>query len=203
MFCPALRRTLPSWLWGFVFLALAVLLAFQAPQERVLKEGVRAVYLHGAWMWTGLGGFLLASTLGLWGWWKEDETRLRQARAWAWVATGFWLTALPISLWTMQLNWNGLFLAEPRWKVALAFGIAGALLQAGLLFFPLRVGALVNALYTLALVWFLWRSEQILHPPSPIFGAKEVRFPLHFLVTLLALFMAAWSWARTLAQTRK
>lgn len=200
MNCPLWRRTLPTWLWGFVFLGFAVVLSLQAPREKVLGTGIRAVYLHGAWMWTGLAAFWLAAGLGLWGFWGKDEDRLRQARAWAWVATGFWLTALPISLWTMQLNWNGLFLAEPRWKVALAFGIAAAILQVALGFFPLRWSGPVNAAYTLALSWFLWRSEQILHPPSPIFGAASLRFPVHFVAVLTALFMAAWAWQRSLAR---
>jgi hypothetical protein len=41
----------------------------------------------------------------------------------------FWVTYLPISLWAMHTNWNGLYLAEPRWRLAAIFAVSGLLLQ--------------------------------------------------------------------------
>ena len=200
MFCPTHRRVAP-WVWGLIFLLVGVALSFSAPQEKTLGEGIRSVYLHGAWIWTALLGFLLASILGLTGLVRKDEVLQRHARAWGWVATAFWLTALPISLWTMQVNWNGLFFMEPRWRLALAFGITALLLQIGLLFFPLPWTAIVNSLFTLTYLGFLVRTPLILHPPMPIFRATSAQFPLHFLLVLLALMMAAWAWARSLTLT--
>ncbi len=197
MFCPTSRRMAP-WVWGLLFLALGVGLSFSAPRERVLGEGIRAVYLHGAWIWTAILSFLLASLLGMVGWLRDDALLQRQGRAWGWVATGFWLTALPISLWTMQVNWNGLFLLEPRWRLALAFGVTALILQIALLLLPLRWTAIVNTGFTTVYLFFLWRTPQILHPPSPIFQATSLRFPIHFLLVLLTLMMAAWSWTRSL-----
>ncbi len=43
----------------------------------------------------------------------------------------FWLTYLPLSLIAMQTNWNGLFLAEPRFRLAIIFAVTGVLLQVG------------------------------------------------------------------------
>jgi len=120
------------------------------------------------------------------------------SRVWAWLGLVFWVSALPLSLWAMQVNWNGLFLMEPRWRMAWAFGVAGVLLQVGLLFLPLAWSAVSNFLFVLVLVGSLFRTPLVLHPPLPVFRASDMRFPVHFLLVLVSLMMAQWSWARAL-----
>ena len=44
----------------------------------------------------------------------------------------FWILYLPLSMWAMQTNWNGLFLAEPRWRLGVVFALGGLILQTGL-----------------------------------------------------------------------
>ena len=64
----------------------------------------------------------------------------------------FWLTYLPLSLFAMQANWNGLFLAEPRFRLALIFAITGTLLQLGLwLFNTPWITSLANVLFIVVL----------------------------------------------------
>ncbi len=200
MMCPYLPRTWRPWLFAAAFLVAGVLLGLQAPQERTLGAGIRAVYLHGAWVWAGLFGFLVAGVLGVVGLWKREPARLYASRLWAWVGLAFWLTALPLSLWAMQVNWNGLFLMEPRWRMAWTFGVAGLLLQVGLLFLPLPWSGAVNALFAAALAVALVRTPLVLHPPMPVFRATSWQFPLHFLLTFLSLALAQEQLVRALRE---
>src|SRR3990172_2257501 len=150
-----------------------VLLTFLGPREQSLGSNVRIVYLHGAWVLTAEIAFLAAGLSGLLG------LLLRRDRLHAWSAalgrTGivFWLTYLPLSLWAMQSNWNGLFLSEPRFRLAMIFAVSGVLLQAGLWIFDITpLTSLVNLLYILVLRVVFSTAQNIMHPPpSPIFNS--------------------------------
>lgn len=112
-------------------------LTFISPQEKSLGANVRIVYLHGAWVLTTEAAFLAAALVGA----AALVTRRAGLHAWSQALgrTGalFWVTYLPLSLWAMQSNWNGLFLAEPRFRLALIFAVTAVFLQAGLWLFDL------------------------------------------------------------------
>jgi hypothetical protein len=153
---------------------------------------VRVVYLHGAWVWAAVASFLAAAVTGGLG------LALRRSGWQLWSqALGrgglvFWLTYIPISLWAMQTNWNGLFLAEPRWRLAVIFAIGGILLQAGLTFAGDPAWASAgNIFYFLALVFALQRTENVMHPASPIFGSGAQGIQLFFSGLLLLVLFAA------------
>ena len=97
----------------------------------------------------------------------------------------------------MQSNWNGLFLAEPRWKLALVFAITGLLLQVGLSLAnrPALTSAL-NLGYFIALVFGLQQTENVLHPTSPILSSEAWRIKLFFFALVLLTLLAAWQIAR-------
>src|SRR5512138_820846 len=118
-----------------LFIAAVVLislLALLGPEEKSLGANVRIVYLHGAWVLTAELAFLATGLAGL------IALIMRRVIFHQWSAalgrTGiiFWVTYLPLSLWAMQSNWNGLFLSEPRFRLAAIFAVTGVLLQAGL-----------------------------------------------------------------------
>jgi hypothetical protein len=116
----------------------------------------------------------------------------------------FWITYLPLSLWTMQANWNGLYLAEPRWRIGLHYALIGLLLQVGLVFLRRPPAfSLANTLYLAALLWSLGRAEQVMHPPSPIMssGSDAIRIFFFVLTALcLALAMTLAAWLRSLTK---
>src|SRR3989304_9331789 len=114
-------------LWFFVFVIIIFILTTVGPAERSLGTNVRVVYLHGAWVWAALAGFLAAAAAGLLALITRRTTLHYWSRALGRTGLFFWITYLPISLWAMQTNWNGLFLAEPRWRIGLIFGVAGLL----------------------------------------------------------------------------
>ncbi|MGB7094065.1 MAG: hypothetical protein WBD62_05390 [Anaerolineales bacterium] len=184
-------------LWvGLNLLAIIVVTAL-GPAEKSLGTNVRVVYLHGAWVWAALICIIAAAAVGLVG----LITRRKAAHYWS-LALGrtglvFWITYLPLSLWAMQTNWNGLFLSEPRWRVAMIFAIGGLILQIGitLLENPAWASAL-NLVYVVILVYVLQTTDQVMHPGSPIFGSGVWRIQIYFLLLLVLTLLAAWQLAR-------
>jgi hypothetical protein len=187
---------------GFLLTALLVLIALLVafgPPERVLGVHVRVVYLHGAWVWTALAGFAAAATTGAAG----LILRRRSLQSWSESlgrsATFFWVTYLPISLIAMQSNWNGLFLAEPRWRIGLNFAVAAVLLQVGLAVLARSAWASgMNVAFLVALVWSLANAQQVMHPSSPIFSSPSPVIQGYFVALLLLCLLAGWQATRWL-----
>ena len=179
-------------------LAIAAVTAI-GPAEKSLGTNVRVVYLHGAWVWAALICIIAAAVMGIIG----LISRRQAAHYWS-LALGrtgliFWITYLPLSLWAMQTNWNGLFLSEPRWRVALIFAIGGVVMQIGitLLENPTWASAL-NVGYVVILAYVLQTTDQVMHPGSPIFGSGAWRIQAYFLLLLVLTLLAAWQLARLL-----
>lgn len=197
------RRTLP-----IIFLLLFVLIGVATifgPSEQSLGDNVRLVYLHGAWVWTAMLAFLAAAIAGLIGLILRELKIHRWSSAIGQAGLLFWITYLPLSLWTMQANWNGLYLAEPRWRIGVHYAIIGLLLQAGLIFLRRPpVNSAANILFLAALLGSLSQAEQVMHPPSPIMTSESdtIRF---FFFGLTALCLAAAgtlaAWLRSLSHS--
>ncbi|MCJ7512559.1 MAG: hypothetical protein MUO23_06265 [Anaerolineales bacterium] len=196
------RRRTPVILLASALLVLAVLTAF-GPAERSLGSNVRLVYLHGAWVWAALlglgaaaacGGIALVTRRVAWQAWS---------RALGLAGTAFWVTYLPISLLTMQMNWNGLFLQEPRWRLGLHFAVAAIVLQIGwkLLDRPTWTSG-GNLLFFMALTLALVGAEQVLHPPAPIAASGSAAIQGFFLAMLAVALIAEWLLARWLRAVR-
>jgi hypothetical protein len=186
-------------LWFGLSLALVAVFTLLGPAERSLGSNVRVVYLHGAWVWAAMACFLVAALFGLVGLVLQRDKLLHWSRALGRTGLFFWITYLPISMWAMQTNWNGLFLAEPRWRLALVFAIGGLVLQIGvaLLENPAWAAA-ANVAYFLALILALVNTENVMHPPSPILSSDAGRIQLFFGGLLLLVLMAAGFFARWL-----
>lgn len=193
-----IRRANPLLLLVF-FLMLAAALTALAPSERTLGTRVRVVYLHGAWVWTALLALTLSGLLGIAGGLSGRTSLQRWSLALGQTGTLFWLLYLPLSLWSMQLNWNGLYLAEPRWRIGLDFAIAAVLLQGAVLVLRSpRLAGWINAAMTAALLFSLARADQVMHPSSPIFSSDSDPIRLFFLLLVIACSLAAWQLARWL-----
>lgn len=184
-------------LWlSFTILGIALFASF-GPAEKSLGSNVRLVYLHGAWVWAALIALAAAAGSGLVG----LLTRLNTWHAWSHALgkTGlfFWVTYLPISLWAMQTNWNGLFLSEPRWRMAVIFSITGLLLQIGLSLIRRPTWtSLANLIFFGVLVFVLQSTDQVLHPPSPILTSESLNIQIYFICLVALTLMAAWQVAR-------
>jgi hypothetical protein len=194
------RRTLYLLLFFFIIL-ITIALSSIGPNERTLGHHVRLVYLHGVWVWTALLGFLLAAVFGLVGLLSKKLHHHAWSIAFSRASTFFWVTYLPLSLWTMQANWNGIFLQEPRWKVSFDFAIVALLIQLAIVLLnnP-QWGSFLNIAFFSTLGWTLIHTEQIMHPGSPIFASGSIRIQGFFVVLLLLVLAGEWFltyWFRT------
>jgi hypothetical protein len=184
-------------LWFLLTLAAIAGLTAVGPAEKALGFNVRVVYLHGAWVWTALAAFLLAALLGLAGLLTRREALHRWSKALGRTGLLFWITYLPLSIWAMQTNWNGLFLAEPRWRMGVIFAIGGLVLQAGLVLIDEPTWASAgNIAYLLAIGLALQRAQQVMHPSSPIMESGSGRIQLFFGGLVLLCLLAAWQITR-------
>ncbi len=191
-------------LWFFVLVLLISVVTLFGPPEQSLGPNVRVVYLHGAWVWTALIGILAAGVSGALALLTRNQALYGWSAALGRTGLFFWLTYLPLSLWAMQSNWNGLFLAEPRWRVAIVFALGGLGLQIFLAVMrDANLTALGNLIFASGLMVALNRTEQVMHPASPILESDAMRIQVFFAgLTLLAL-LAAWQMTRWLLQRER
>lgn len=169
------------------------LLAFLGPEEKSLGANVRIVYLHGAWVLTAEVAFFGAALAGLLGLLLRKDIFHTWSAALGRTGIFFWLTYLPLSLFAMQANWNGLFLAEPRFRLAMIFAVTGILLQVGLWIFDTPwLTSLGNIVYIIVLRVSFATAQNIMHPPpSPIFNSGNYVIIGFFVgLNLLALLAA-------------
>ena len=187
--------------WFGLLLAAAAGFTLLGPAEKSLGTNVRVVYLHGAWVWAALACFLAAGILGAIGLILRRESLHRWSRTLGRTGLFFWITYLPISMWAMQTNWNGLFLAEPRWRLAIVFALGGLLMQIGLTLLenPAWASA-ANITYFLTLLLALTNTPNVMHPPAPILTSDAWRIQLFFSGLLLLTLLAAAQFARWLFQ---
>ena len=173
---------------------LIALLALFSPEERTLGSNVRIVYLHGAWVLAAEVAFFAAAIAGAIGLVTKRVSFHRWSAALGRTGIFFWLTYLPLSLWAMESNWNGLFLSEPRFRLAVIFAVTGVLLQLGLWMVNIHwLTSLANILYILVLRITFSTASNIMHPPpSPIFNSGIYLIIGFFLAMILLTLIAAY-----------
>jgi hypothetical protein len=189
--------------WFFATLIVIALLALFGPEERSLGASVRIVYLHGAWVLVAELALMAAGLAGL------IALLTRRANFHKWSAalgrTGifFWVTYLPLSLWAMQSNWNGLFLAEPRFRLAAIFAVTGVLLQVGLWLTDTDwITSAANIIFIIVLRVIFSTAENIMHPPpSPIFNSGNTVIIGFFLSLIVCTLLAAYFLTRVFLRT--
>ena len=184
----------------FSTVGLIALLSLLGPEERSLGSNVRIVYLHGAWVLTAEIAFITAALAGLLGLLLKRDLFHTWSAALGRTGIIFWVSYLPLSMFAMQSNWNGLFLAEPRFRLALMFAITGILLQLGLWVFNTAwLTSLANILYIITLRVIFASAENIMHPPpSPIFKSGNYTIIAFFVGLNLLTWLAAYFLTRAL-----
>jgi hypothetical protein len=183
-------------LWLLLSLVAVAAITLISPAEATLGANARVVYLHGAWVWASLVAFIAAGVVGLIALALRKENLHHWSRALGRTGLVFWITYLPISIWAMQTNWNGLFLTEPRWRLAMIFSISGLLLQIGLSFLPVIWASVSNLVYVITLFAVLQATENVMHPPGPMLESEFGRIQIFFIILTGLLFFAAWQVTR-------
>jgi hypothetical protein len=193
-------------LFFFGVLAIILIATFFGPQEKSLGSNVRIVYLHGAWVLTAEIAFIaagLAGALGLSGRFvaslgKYQNGFLDWSEALGRAGIVFWVSYLPLSLWAMESNWNGLFLAEPRFRLALTFAVVGVLMQLGLWIIANKLlTAAANIAFIVILRVIFANAANIMHPPpSPIFNSGNYTIIIFFVGLNMLTWLAAYYLSR-------
>lgn len=175
----------------FALLSVAGVLAALSPPELTLGSSVRLIYLHGAWIWASILTLAGAAGVGLVGLLTRRPDHHRWSAGLGRSGSVFWLVSLLLSLAAMQAGWNGLFLAEPRWRIAAEFAFLAVLVQAGaaLIGRP-PATSLLNVVFFVALAASLLSTEAVMHPPSPVFTSESASIRWTF-VALAGLLTAA------------
>jgi hypothetical protein len=178
----------------FATIIVIALLALFGPEEKSLGASVRIVYLHGAWVLAAELAFVAAGLAGLLGLITRRANFHSWSAALGWTGIFFWVTYLPLSLWAMQSNWNGLFLAEPRFRLAAIFAVTGVLLQVGLWLVNTDwITSAANLLFIIVLRIVFSTAENIMHPPpSPIFNSGNYVIIVFFIALILLTLVAAY-----------
>jgi hypothetical protein len=178
----------------FISLIVIALLALFGPEERSLGASVRIVYLHGAWVLAAEVALILAGLAGLAALLTRRESLHKWSAALGRTGIFFWVTYLPLSLWAMQSNWNGLFLAEPRFRLAAIFAVTGVLLQLGLWLMNTDwLTSLANTLFIVVLRLIFSTAENVMHPPpSPIFNSGNFVIIGFFLALIVLTLVASY-----------
>jgi hypothetical protein len=148
--------------------------------------------LHGAWVLAAELAFLAAALAGAMALITRRDTFHNWSAALGRTGIFFWVTYLPLSLWAMQSNWNGLFLSEPRFRLALIFAVTGVLLQVGLWLININwVTSLANIIFILVLRLAFSTADNVMHPPpSPIFNSGNYLI-IGFFIALIVLTLVA------------
>ena len=187
----------------FITIIVIALLALLGPEEQSLGSNVRIVYLHGAWVMTAELAFIAAGMAGLIALISRRKVIHQWSSALGRTGIVFWVTYLPLSLWAMQANWNGLFLAEPRFRLAVIFAVTGGLLQLGLWLVNMDwVTSLSNLLFIVALRVVFATAENVMHPPpSPIFSSGNHAIIGFFLALIVLSLVASYFLTRVFLKT--
>ena len=188
-----------------VVVILIGILALFGPEEQTLGSNVRVVYLHGAWVLTAELAFIAAGLAGLVGLIVRRDIFHTWSAALGRTGIFFWLTYLPLSLWAMETNWNGLFLVEPRFRLAMTFAVVGLLLQIGLWLLDNKMlTSAANIAYIVVLRVVFATAQNIMHPPpSPIFSSGNFVIIGFFVVLNLLTWIAAYFLTRWLLSIQR
>jgi len=178
----------------FITIIVIALLALFGPEEQSLGSNVRIVYLHGAWVLSAELAFVIAGVAGLLALITKRSTLHNWSAALGRTGIIFWVSYLPLSIWAMQANWNGLFLIEPRFRLAVIFAVTGVLLQLGLWVMNTDwLTSSANIIYIVVLFISFAAAENVMHPgPSPIFSSGNVAIIGFFIALILLSLLAVY-----------
>ena len=193
-----MKKSKSSLLYFLITVVGIAILTLFGPEEKSLGSNVRIVYLHGAWVLTAEVAFIAAALAGLLGLILHRDIFHSWSAALGRTGLVFWLTYLPLSLIAMQTNWNGLFLAEPRFRLAIIFAVTGVLLQLGLWLFNISwLTSTANILYIITLRVVFATAKNVMHPPpSPIFSSGLWNIIIFFILLNLLAWVAGFFLSR-------
>jgi len=186
-----------------VLAAVALLLAWAAPNDVTLAGTSKVVYIHGALVWTSMLTLTAAGVLGLAALATMFIKRDNMLHAWT-LALGrtgllFWAAYIPVSMLASRMAWNAVFLAEPRYTTAFRVLAVGIIVQVIILLVNRPVVSSALHVAQAVILWaLLLTTPSILHPNNPILrSVPSIQF--FFGLIVLACGVAALQVARLMS----
>lgn len=180
------------WLLAVIILLQTIVLIL-APEERTIGTGIKPVYLHVSLTWTGMVLFILTAVLGLILLFSRREGLATWHRTFYLSALVFFGAGFMISLYASFINWGGIPLQEPKFRLAsnvIVAGVAGWYLQE--LAKPLVLKAISSWIPLGFLLLGSSSPRMVLHPDNPVMNSPLSIMSSFLAMFALALLLAAW-----------
>lgn len=186
------RLRISPWLIAGITALMAAVVVLVAPRERTLGDGIRAVYIHVPFVWTGMVGLAASGVVGL----ALAITGRARLHAWlraiGWVTLGALVAALLTGMVAAQINWGGVFWDEPLMILLVrALLIFAAAHIAGGWLPSVRLSGLLVSAASAIIMLMLRFSPQILHPGNAVASSSSVGIRLTFGVMFALLITVA------------
>jgi hypothetical protein len=191
---------LPAWLPLAACALCAAALLWLAPSERMLGMGIKVVYVHVAFIWTGLTGICLVGLLGLYGLLFGRDRLWRWTEGTAWVALAYFTIGIALSLLAARINWGAVDWHEPR-TISSSFAVVLAILflMMNRVILSARWRGLVCVVLSVTVVLLVELAPLVMHPRDPIgtSTSASIRGSFYglFLICAASAFWLVRRWA--------
>jgi cation transport ATPase len=180
------------WLLGAIVL-MQIIILLLAPEEKTIGNGIKPVYLHVSLTWTGMALFFITALLGLEMLFSKSGTLESWHRICFTAALLFFGSGLLVSLYASYVNWGGIPLQEPKFRMAVNVIVAGF---AGWYLRELAKPRAIKALSSLIPVGFMFLGSSgprmVLHPENPVMTSPLGIKGSFLAMFALAVLLAAW-----------
>jgi hypothetical protein len=180
-----------TWIGLLILVLLGALILWFSPEEQDLGSGIRSVYVHVAFTWTGMSGIIVAGLVGLASALSNRPVLQKWANTITWIALAFFTAGLVMSIIAAGINWGGIFWQEPRTRTVLQVLAFGLIVQ-GVSTWPvsLRLKGALNFVLAAILLFLIFTTPLVLHPGNAASTAESsaIRFTFFglYAVSLLA-----------------
>lgn len=183
-----------------VLVAVFVLGVWLAPDEAMLGDSIKTVYIHVALIWTGMLFLGLAGAAGVVVALLDSAPLARPMRLMAHTGAVFFAAGTVASVVAQQATWGGIFWAEPRNRAVLQI-IALTVIIVALHAWPIprRLSGVLFTGLAIFMFWALQAAPLMMHPRDPISpsdssGIRVAFFGLTALCVAGAVWLTAIRW---------
>jgi hypothetical protein len=180
------------WLLALIMI-LQMIILWQSPEEKTIGVGIKPVYLHVSFTWTGMVLLLGTAILGLIVLFKGTEQIAGWQRTFLLSALWFYGLGFLISMYASWLNWGGIPFQEPRIQGTLNVMVAA--IAVWLLREILNSRRIQGILGWIPLAFMLTAREgsrMVLHPDNPVATSPLSIKLTFFLMFGLAILLSVW-----------
>lgn len=184
-----------DWLIPILLLAVMAIIVVMSPEERTLGARIKIVYVHVAFVWSGLAGILISGLLSFTVFSQLFARRLEKVLPILnLVAVICFGIGFLMSIAAAKINWGAVAWTEPR-MISSSRIIAMAVIVQVLVFIVANIRFRAG-FYIVLLIFTVWTSATIknaIHPDNPIFSSASNSFAIVILsLTGIVVLLGLW-----------